>query len=160
MDYFEAIRAKCMLAVLKPDSDAWLRYVFRFYSERFHTPLHTVKSLPLEDVLVAFWETRYEDLEPVLLQEELVGITETEEDRQARSEKEEDDDAFLKAAEEEAAKQKRQDQLKVTPVRPARVAKEAEMPAPPLPDIAMKFDGNLLETWGDVDPTTPTPRTK
>lgn len=42
-------------------SDYQLRRVFRDYSARFHTPLHVVETLPLEDVLTHYWEAYYEE---------------------------------------------------------------------------------------------------
>jgi hypothetical protein len=45
----------------KTPPDYQLRRVFRDYSQRFHTPLHVVETLPLEDVLTHYWEAYYEE---------------------------------------------------------------------------------------------------
>lgn len=55
--------------------DVWLRYLdkaddadynrrkmFRFYSRTFATPLHIVETLPMTDVIRAYWEQNYESL--------------------------------------------------------------------------------------------------
>lgn len=42
-----------------------LRYIFRWYSVTFHTPLHVVEQLPIEDILQHYYETQYEELDPV-----------------------------------------------------------------------------------------------
>ena len=41
-----------------------LRRVFRAYSEKFHTPLHVVEELPIEYVLLHYFEALYEEDEP------------------------------------------------------------------------------------------------
>jgi hypothetical protein len=45
------------------DADYRLRYINRWYSKTFHTPLHVVDDLPTEDVLIHFYECQFEDLE-------------------------------------------------------------------------------------------------
>jgi hypothetical protein len=63
MDLFEALQQRAMLGVVEPDDDAWLRRVFRHYSRAFSTPLHLVYELPLEDVLLAFFEDIFENMD-------------------------------------------------------------------------------------------------
>jgi hypothetical protein len=55
------------------DADYNRRKIFRFYSSHFNTPLHVVETLPLLDVIRAYWEQNYEamsedDLEAVVRQ--------------------------------------------------------------------------------------------
>lgn len=83
-----------------------LRLLYRWYSKTFATPLHLVPSIPLTDVLVAFWETRYEEMDEPDLEEERKKIIETEEERIARLIQEDADrveaDAFVAQVEASA----------------------------------------------------------
>lgn len=40
-----------------------LRRIMRDYSVWFHTPLHVVEELPVDDVLQAYWERHYEEID-------------------------------------------------------------------------------------------------
>ncbi len=51
-----------MAAVKKPDSEYNRRFIHRWYSRTFHTPLHDVMGLDPEDVLVAYFESNYEEM--------------------------------------------------------------------------------------------------
>lgn len=57
--YLDSIRKVAMLAVKKPDDQAVLREIFREYSKMFYTPLHVVEDLPLEFVLLHYYENKY-----------------------------------------------------------------------------------------------------
>lgn len=84
MNYYLAQRLQAMKAVLAPDEEAWLRHIFRWYSRTFHTPLHQVEELPIEDVLQAFYEDRYEDMEEEERKKEIAELLETPAERQER----------------------------------------------------------------------------
>ena len=43
-------------------NDYRIRKIMRWYSEKYHTPLHVVDTLPRHDVLVAYFESTYESL--------------------------------------------------------------------------------------------------
>lgn len=83
-----------------------LRLLYRWYSKTFATPLHLVPSLPLTEVLVAFWETKYEEMNDIELEDERKKVVETEDERRARLEAEDahevETDAFVLAIEEQA----------------------------------------------------------
>jgi hypothetical protein len=68
---YEALRIIALRGAYKPDSESNLRYVMRWYSKTFHTPLHEVYDLPLEDIWMAFFEERYHDMEREDLEEEV-----------------------------------------------------------------------------------------
>lgn len=70
-----------MLAVVEPDDDAWLRRVFRFYSRTFSTPLHEVERLPLEDVLRAFYEEVFDQMDEEAREERIEWLLMTPEER-------------------------------------------------------------------------------
>lgn len=129
---------------MQPDENAVLRRIFRFYSHQYYTPLHVVQKLPLEDILVAYFEHQYEELEEPLLQEELYSLTDTDEERAQKQQQLTEDDRWVEAVKEEAQRQK--------------APPKAPVPPPP-PDIVKVFDGNLDE-WANSDPlSAPTKKT-
>lgn len=84
MHYYEAIKAKALRSVLKPDTDYYLRRVYRWYSKTFHTPLETAFDLPVEFVLREYFEEYFENLEEEELDFQLEEVTETDEQRKQR----------------------------------------------------------------------------
>jgi hypothetical protein len=74
----------------------WLRHIFRWYSKTFSTPLHVVESLPLDHVLTAYYEERYESMNEQELEEAKALLLETPEERKQR----EADEAAREAEEE------------------------------------------------------------
>jgi hypothetical protein len=145
MNVFEALSLRALRGVVSPTAESNQRYVMRWYSKTFHTPLHEVANLPIEDVWLAFYEERYSALEPQELKEEIALALETPEqkaEREAQEAQEAFSEAqFLKQTEEAAAKSK------VTPAPlgipnlldqvPAKLAetKPTDMPE----DITMEF---------------------
>lgn len=95
MDYFKACRALALHAVISDDPapDYSLRRVFRWYSEKFHTPLHLVEELPVHDILQHYYEATFEDMaaEPAKLRDELIELSESDEEAEARQLKRERD---------------------------------------------------------------------
>ena len=49
--------------VLDPDDGYYFRAICRFYSEKFHTPLHEVYRLPIHTVLINYFEATLEMLD-------------------------------------------------------------------------------------------------
>lgn len=90
MNHFEALRLIALAGVYKPDAESNLRYVMRWYSKTFHTPLHQVYELPIDDVWLAFYEERYQALDRDELEAE---VAETLESPEARSEREMSEEA-------------------------------------------------------------------
>lgn len=107
MSLIDDIRILAIQAVTDEESDPEykLRKIFRFYSSKFHTPLHKVQDLPLEEVLQAYFETIYETMESADIDEEIKLLLETPEQKQARINKEAADqladEEFLKQIKEE-----------------------------------------------------------
>ena len=66
-----------------------LRRVFRWYSRTFATPLHEVQNLPVEDVLRAYFEQKFEEMEDEKL-EQLVREVAISPERMREIEREED----------------------------------------------------------------------
>lgn len=85
MNHYEALKLLALRAVMKPDSDAHFRSICRWYSITFHTPLHLVDDLPEEDVLVAYYEKTYEDMEDPEREELLKTLLETAEEKKRKA---------------------------------------------------------------------------
>lgn len=116
MNLYEAIRLKALRDVIKGDSpDYALRKVFRWYSKTFHTPLHEVEDLPTEYVLQTYWESQYEELEDQKIDQEVVELTKTDEERKAED----------RAWDEQQAEE----------VEFARMVGEKKPPAPKMEDL-------------------------
>lgn len=156
IDYYSALRLHAIRAVQKPDIDSNLRYIHRWYSKTFHTPLHVVADLDPEDILTAFYETTYEDMSEEDREQEIRELLETDEEKSARlrAKDEERADAYEFAkhtAEEERRKedQKRLKDLELKEKRKFQQVPEAALPKPMTtamkdlkelpPDIEMKF---------------------
>lgn len=99
MDLFESIQQQAMLAVVSPDDDAWLRHALRYYSKTFATPLHLVEQLPIEDVLRAFFEDVFEQMDEEAREERiewlLMSDAERRDHKDGEAELADRDDAFL-----------------------------------------------------------------
>ena len=118
MDLYEALRLRAIRAVQKPDEGAYLRYIHRWYSRTFHTPLHVVEELDPVDVLTAFYEQTYEDMEEADREREIGELLETPVERRERliAKDIERAEAF-EFAEYTAKEQLRQDQRKVADLK-------------------------------------------
>lgn len=134
IDYIRAIKLNAMKAVSDPDTDYYLRFIYRWYSKTFFTPLHEVEDLPLEDILTAYYEESYEKLEEKELRTERLKLVwgEAEFERRLKAEQD-DDDQFVKNY-----------LAKKTPVKVEDVVvpkREKELaPTTPMPDFSVKFD--------------------
>ena len=98
------LKVLAMHAVVESPLDYNLRYIFRWYSQTFNTPLTEVEELPLEDVLQHYWESQYEELEDEAQAEEITRLLMPEEKlkRLRREEDAEDAEAFEFGREAEA----------------------------------------------------------
>lgn len=142
MNYYEAIKVNALKSVLKPDSEYFLRKIFRWYSKTFSTPLLDVYDLPLEHVLQEFYEERYEAMDDQAREEELADALETADDIKARMETED----LEKVAEFqllEMSKTTNVQEVNKTPLDIAinnlkQTAKELQKSE--LPDIDIKFE--------------------
>lgn len=175
LDYLKAIRLLAWNAVEKRPSDYLMRHIYRWYSKTFHVPLPQVDDLPIEDVLQAFFEERYENLPDEERDDEEERLRETRAERLAREarerEEQESDDAFFREAQAEAARQRQAapvlDKKLPSSERPFLVAaptmgealpthfaevaqsKEAEKLREIPPEINMQFVGE--DELGDLD---------
>jgi hypothetical protein len=163
----KAARVLALKSVLYPDDLYYLRRIFRWYSRNFHTPLHVVGELPLEDVLEAYYEDNYEHLtsddDPTKLTEELQELTETDQQRFRREMLEQsvelDDEEYLRQVmEEERAKTKNKlDKLEHNEKPPLTALGGVNSSSLPnlsnMPDIKVTYDENIddLKKMDDWD---------
>jgi hypothetical protein len=143
MDPLDAINFIALKHAAKPDAESNLRYVMRWYSKTFSTPLHQVMhEIPLEDIWLAFFEERYAGMEREDLEEHIAEALETPEERRARLTAEEEEkagnDAFVRMTEEAAkATATKQEPVPFAPPVMAETKPDAPIEVPP--DIAMTF---------------------
>lgn len=114
-NWFRGLQVAAMRAVaaaqpeyrekLDADGDYFLRTVFRWYSKTFSTPLHEVADLPLDDVLLHYWESQYEEMEADEREAVIKRLRETDEERRQREAKDSEavdaDEAWLRQVEQE-----------------------------------------------------------
>lgn len=177
MNLFHAISVIALRGVLTDDAEYRLRKIFRWYSRTFATPLHEVEDLPVEDVLLAYFETSFEDMKAEEIKEQIRLLTETNEERIAREKAEEEqttremtDEEFLRQAEAQAREKKLRKEKKAKedaqllsnlleePVAPVEPKPEPPaMPEPVEPEIDRTFESsNLLdEALPDLPSFTP-----
>jgi primosomal protein N' len=160
MDPIEAIRTQALLDVMEEDFLYHYRRICRWYSQRFYTPLPQVETMHEDEVLRAFFETRFEEMSKAERKKQALELTETPEEAKARKklEDEKSDDAFLDKVAKRARKENKKQAAKLKAQAEATAKKLAELSgseiagpkkakSAPLPEVSMKFDdnGNLLD---------------
>jgi hypothetical protein len=147
MDLLQAIRLIAMQSVVKPDYEAFLRHVFRWYSREFATPLHEVEDLPIEEILLHYYEYSFEQLDEherdLQISELLKSDEELAEEKRAEDAKPVEDAEFVKFAQQiqqfkpkPLVVQGFDDEPPETPSIPLPPPMPVEQP----PDISMQFD--------------------
>lgn len=146
LHYYEALRLKALMGVMHPDNDHEyrIRHIFREFSIKFHVPLHLVERLPLEEVLINYYEDKYENMEDEDLKSEIKLLLESRESFQARKREEDFQEAeaaqFAKFALDNDKKQKEK----------VKALNEIK------PDIKIPFTKRAPETvFPKVDPNEP-----
>lgn len=81
MDLFESIQQQAMMAVVEPDDEATMRYICRYYSKTYATPLHLVKQLPIAEVLQTFYEDVFGQMDEEAREERIEWLLMSPEDR-------------------------------------------------------------------------------
>jgi succinate dehydrogenase flavin-adding protein (antitoxin of CptAB toxin-antitoxin module) len=184
VDILDALQLRAVVAVLKPDREAWIRYICRWYSREFNTPLDRVWDLPLEFVVTNYFEAACEAMDDEQRHEYLNELVLTDEERvKLRGEEAKDaegDEEFLNKLSEAAKagatkgppKERKKGFMRKAIQDAAREAavkeygsapvNEATPPAAPTeqPGFSVDFGGNLLEEMGSLDPLAPHPPKK
>lgn len=96
MHRYRAIALKALQSVVEADEPYLKRYVTRWYSTTFHTPLHEVEELPFEYVLEHYHEHTYAQLDPEKLDK---AIEEAIKDERDIATEQESDDDFVRELE-------------------------------------------------------------
>lgn len=171
MNHYEALQLLALRAVEKPDGEARLRGICRWYSKTFHTPLHVVEELDEDDVLTAYFESIYEEMEESERQDIMRQLLETDEQKAARARARDEEAAesfeFARRMADEAriaaAKKKISDVKEVvrpasTLSAPARLVTKALSEVEKLePDVSVRFVDPIafekeLEGFGEMGP--------
>jgi hypothetical protein len=111
-DFYKSIKLISLRNILFPTPEYRLRQIFRWYSKTFFTPLHEVPELPLEEILVAYFESVFEDMEEEEINKEKSLLLESEEDKYKRLMEEEQEEISIRKFTTEAAKKDLQKQNK------------------------------------------------
>lgn len=139
--------------VLADTGEYRLRYIMRWYSKTFYTPLDRVPTIPLANILTAFFETRYEGMDAEDREEERLKLVETDAERLARIYREEkeamaNEDLLAELGKESVNKGKEIKDLKIPdqqiPVKTRERVPELNLPGDKLPtelpeNISIRF---------------------
>ena len=160
MSLLDDIRKIALSSVLEPDNDAQVRRLHSWFSRTFQIPLPEVEDLPIEYILLHYYEELYSNMDEDELLEEAKYVLETPEQRKARIDKEEAlDDEFDKEIREEMEAQKKgenktlRDLLKKKRIKKDKesIQSSSSITEPP-PDIKIGFEENdLMAKYGDMD---------
>ena len=126
MDPVRAIKLIALKNVMKQEAnpEAQWRRVARWYSKTFSTPLHEVDNLPKLDVVQAYFEDHYQEMEEAELHNELQEILKSEDETQAALNKSKEDLEMDKMAKEAAEHNKK---IKSLPKKAAKEEKEPKL---------------------------------
>lgn len=106
MSKIDDIKKIALSSVLEGDDEAFIRHLFRWYSKTFFTPLAEVELLPLEYILLHYFETQYEELDSTDKHNLIIHLLESPQEREARKKQEAlNEELFLKEVEAEAVLQ-------------------------------------------------------
>jgi hypothetical protein len=153
VDELHAIALEALRAVIEDDDEYRTRRILRWYSREFHTPLHVVEDLPLDDVWQAFFEVQFEQMSEKKRLIRAAELTETPEERAARQreahEADNQDEDFMAAFAKKAAEEAKSKAKKLSAPAEKKTALKAQpamqAPTADAPDIEMVFEdeGNL-----------------
>ncbi len=170
MDRVDALQLLALKSVLKPDEEYNLRYIFRWYSKTFATPLHVLPNLDLDEILTHFFEERYEAMSPEERDIEKARLLETPDERWQRQRAEDAEDMaeaeLLKLSQEQNAKKLKEKQDMQAPVEalglgtlPETEHQRVNVPEKLPPDVKIQFvdDGEMeqLLNGGFANQTKP-----
>lgn len=92
MDMNQAVKLNALNSIKNPDDAYYTRFIFRWYSKTFHTPLHTVPDIPMVDILTAYYEEMYENMEEQDLATEMVRASMSPEEWAEKLKREEEEE--------------------------------------------------------------------
>lgn len=163
MSIAEEVRILALHGVLTDTDDYRYRYVQRWYSKTFHTPLRLVQDIPISEILLHFWECKYEGMDTEDLEEERVLVTEAPEVRKARIHREQEEklanETFIRELEELSKKNpKKIEDMNLT--EPEAVRTKMSLPEPEIgskkieivpPDVKISFNQGFFDELMESD---------
>lgn len=154
MNLFDSLNRIALARAFKPDAEANLRYVMRWYSKTFATPLHVViEEIPVEDIWLAFFEERYAGMTRNELLEYVELALETPEERAARELAEENEEASERAFAEMSAKAAKTPIPIPVNVSPADLLTQVpSLPETTLPAVMEPLQEGIEMTFVDASP--------
>lgn len=100
-DLLEFCQAQALANKLYPDDEALWRSICRDYSKTFSTPYHEVLDMPPELVMLAYYESQYDDVDVEENVDKMLDIIYGLEDPEYSKQKKAEIDTFIEQAEEE-----------------------------------------------------------
>jgi hypothetical protein len=151
VDSVQAIRIIALKDVMcdEPSPDAQWYRLTRWYSKTFATPLHEVDNLPKLDLIRAWFNERYENLDDAELHKELQEVLNPEEPLQKSLHQTQDDAAVDKLMEKVKA------QNKAAAAKPKAPPVDDKIPKGTITDELLEsIDGlgKALESLKDLEP--------
>lgn len=163
LEYYKALQVLALREVIKKEpSPAYrMRQIFRWYSETFHTPLHLVEELPLFDIMRHYYEANYEKLkeDPVGLQEELIELSQNDEEAAAAKAKKDKEDFENWTFERDAEQEAKYQQAAKVKIMAAQAAKPKQQPvfSPPSASLRARMSADDAPAAPDISkPPEPT----
>jgi hypothetical protein len=139
MDLYHAIRLSAFKAVKDTPPDYTSRYLRRWYSKTFATPLAEVDDILEEDILQHYFEEKFEEMSEEELEVELEALLETDEEKAIKAKEKDIADAesfdFARFTEEQEAKAKSQKLSEVKSAKPESLLKGAPEATSAIPQI-------------------------
>lgn len=84
MNHYQALRLVAMRAVVRPDREYLIRRIIRWYAKTFSTPINVVEEMPLDRVLLDFYEEKYAEMSEEERETEISELIATEDERYAQ----------------------------------------------------------------------------
>lgn len=81
MNHYQALRLVAMRAVVRPDREYLIRRIIRWYAKTFSTPIGVVEEMPLDRVLLDFYEEKYAEMSEEDRDAEIAELVATEDER-------------------------------------------------------------------------------
>lgn len=107
-DLIDSIKRIALLSIVEPDSEANLRRLYRWFSKTFNMAITEVEELPVEYILMHYYESKYEELNDEEKHDEIIDILETPEEKAARiAEEQAKEDDFLAELEAQALEERK-----------------------------------------------------
>lgn len=159
MDISRMIQLISMNNVLNQPPDYRLRLLQRWFSKTYYTPLYMVSDMSIEDLLMHYFESTYQDHTEEERQEIIEELLESDEARAERLQREEqlvtktnksDDDLIESLKKQSTIKKEEPKEVKIEKTETVNLNKKTEE-IPELQPIEMKFDEDFEAELAKID---------